>query len=289
MNADPVPTTDTITTVDVPMFGMSQVNSPYIIDAPAPAIVDTGPEAGGAAVLDALEACGIAPDEVEYIFPTHAHLDHAGGAGYLVAACEAATVVCHEKGIEYLTNDKKLEQLTDAVEKAIGVPEPYGNPKVIDRERCEAVSGGETFDLGDRSLEVIDAPGHAPHQYCLYDTTSEMLFTADANGMQFPDVGHRPTTPPSNFDLEQTLDTVERLLKFDPNTLLYAHYGPGTPGAGVEELRAYQNMLPAYVERVASLQAEYGADVSAIAKEMRAKWGHWSLETDIAGILQYIE
>ena len=150
--------------VDTPMFGMGQVNSPYILDTPTPAIVDTGTATADEDILAGLDTLGIDRSDVSYIIPTHAHLDHAGSAGYLAEACPNATVVCHENGLDFLTDEQKLTQLTDSVERAIGMEAPYGEPRLIDRDRCLAVSGGEALDLGDRQLRVIDAPGHAPHQ-----------------------------------------------------------------------------------------------------------------------------
>lgn len=274
--------------VDTEMFGMRQVNSPYVLDTPEPAIVDTGTAQAEGDILAGLDELGIAREAISYIIPTHAHLDHAGSAGYLAEACPNATVVCHELGIDYLTDEAKLDQLTASVERAIGMEAPYGEPQVINPGRCQPVSGGEEFDLGDRRLRVIDAPGHAPHQCALFETETAALFSADAAGMVFPDVDHRPTTPPPNFDLTAALETIDRLLEFDPETLLYAHYGPGEQGAAVEELRRYREMLPAYVDRIADLRAEHGDDVGEIAAAMQAEWSHWSLTTDIAGVLRYL-
>lgn len=275
--------------VETPMFGMAQVNSPYILDTPDPAIVDTGTATADEDILAGLDELGIDRDAVSYIVPTHAHLDHAGSAGFLAEACPNATVVCHERGVDFLTDERKLDQLTDSVERAIGMEAPYGEPRLIDRGRCRAVSGGERLELGDRGLQVIDAPGHAPHQCCLFDTETEALFSADAAGMAFPDVEHRPTTPPPNFDLAAALETIERLLDRDPETLLYAHYGPGEQSEAVEELQRYREMLPAYVDRIDGLRERHGEDVGAIAAEMEDNWGHWSLTTDVAGVLRYLE
>ncbi|MES3516404.1 MAG: MBL fold metallo-hydrolase [Natronomonas sp.] len=275
--------------VDVPMFGMSEVTSPYVVDAAEPAIIDTGPAHADEKILSALADVGIDRTEVSYIVPTHAHLDHAGSAGYLADACENATVVCHERAVEYLTDESKLERLTKSVERAIGMPEPYGDPTLVDRERCRVVSGGERLGLGDRTLELIDAPGHAPHQLCLADLSTGGLFTADAAGMNFPETGLRPTTPPPNFDLEDALATIDRLLGYEPDRLLYAHFGPGERGAGVAELESYREMLPTYVERIRDARDRHGADVSAITADLQPEWSHWSLSTDVAGVLRYLD
>ena len=48
-------------------------------------------------------------------------------------------------------------------------------PWVITRELAD----GEIIDLGDRSLEVIYTPGHAPDSICLLDRANRLLFTGD--------------------------------------------------------------------------------------------------------------
>ena len=288
MPVDPVPGRDSIYTVETPMLGTRQTCAVYVVDGPEPAIIDTGPADAVDHIFDALETLDIDREDVSYIVPTHAHLDHAGGAGHLAAACENATVVCHPRAVDFLTDEERLAHLAESVERAIGMESPYGEPRVIDRERCLVCGGGDTLDLGERVLDVIDAPGHAPHQYCLFDRETAAIFVADANGMRFPDVGHRPTTPPTDFDLEAKLDTIERLRAFDPELLLYPHFGPGEPGGAVAELDDYAEMLPDYVEQVRQARAEHGDDIDAIAAEM-PEWEHWSLRTDIAGILRYLD
>src|SRR5262249_12511415 len=41
------------------------------------------------------------------------------------------------------------------------------------------VHDGETFDLGDRTLEVVLTPGHSPDSVCLLDRKDRLLFTGD--------------------------------------------------------------------------------------------------------------
>lgn len=269
---------------DVPMFGNTSVNSPYILDSAEPAIIDTGPADSVEELFEALEALSIQPAEVSYIVPTHAHLDHAGGAGHLAAECKNATVVCHERAMPFLTDEAKLDHLAESVERAIGMPSPYGEPRVIDDGRCVAFSGGETLDIGKRTLDIVDAPGHAPHQLCLYDRDTAVLFSADANGMRFGE-NHRPTTPPPDFDLEASLDTLDRLASFEPERVLYPHFGPGKSGAGTREISNYREILQEFVAQVTDAHAEHGDDVGTIVAELDDRWSHWALTTDVAGVL----
>lgn len=289
MSHQQVPGCDDIYAVDVPMFGTYAVNSPYVLTGPEPTIIDTGPADGVDILLESLAELGVSPGDVAYIVPTHAHLDHAGGAGHLAQQCENATVLCHERAMPYLTDDEKLTHLEESVERAIGMAAPYGEPVSIPSARCKPLAGGETITVGQHTLEVIDTPGHAPHHCCLYDPDADVLFAGDAVGMNFPEEGHRPTTPPPNFDLESWQSTLERLEALAPQTICYAHFGPGDIGTGVEEIRTYRSMLPEYVDQVARARRTHGDDVAAITLAVDDRWNHWSLSTDVAGILRYLD
>ncbi len=41
------------------------------------------------------------------------------------------------------------------------------------------VKEGDRFDLGDRTLEVLETPGHTPDSMCLLDAANGLLFTGD--------------------------------------------------------------------------------------------------------------
>ncbi|PSQ26098.1 hypothetical protein BRD03_11200 [Halobacteriales archaeon QS_9_68_17] len=111
---------------------------------------------------------GIAPDGVAYPFPTYVHLDHAGAAGALADARPNATVLVPEDGAPYATDPERLDAPFESAKRAIAeVAEAYGEPDPVPAERCETLADGDVIDLGDRRLEAVDAPGHAPHQHAL--------------------------------------------------------------------------------------------------------------------------
>lgn len=43
----------------------------------------------------------------------------------------------------------------------------------------EYVGEGDVIDLGDRQLEILETPGHAPDSICLLDRDNRLLFTGD--------------------------------------------------------------------------------------------------------------
>lgn len=198
----------------------------YLIRTREPAIVETGFSYSVPRVLEGLDELGIAPERVRYLLPTHVHLDHAGGAGGLAQACPQAQVIVHERGAKHLVDPAHL---VESVRRAVGkLFERYGEAVPIPSERLVTVTGGERFTLDEGvSLEIIDAPGHAPHQYAVHLPEQRALFTADAAGIYRREVGRLlPTTPPPAFRLGESLETLLALKALEPKTLLYTHYGP---------------------------------------------------------------
>ncbi|WP_195892503.1 MBL fold metallo-hydrolase [Halopiger goleimassiliensis] len=281
-----VPGTEDGYRIDGRLFGQPGRVAVYVLDTPKPAVIDTGTaDTTPDVVRAALEELDIARDEVAHLIPTHVHLDHAGGAGELARACPNATVHCHERGIDFLTDPELLEKLKRSVERALGMEAPYGDPDLVPAERARAIRDGDTIDLGDRTLEAIDAPGHAPHQACFFDGTTDTMFVADAAGMLL-EGDLSPATQPPNFDLEDAVSTVRRLQTFDPETLCYPHFGVATDATA--RLETYEAMLPEWVETVAAA-AETTDDPLEIANDLREEWGSMGLEGDVAGVLQYLE
>ena len=73
------------------------------------AIVETGTNDSVPRLLRALEERGWQPEDVRYVIVTHVHLDHAGGAGSLMAACPNATFLVHPRGARHMLDPSRLE------------------------------------------------------------------------------------------------------------------------------------------------------------------------------------
>jgi glyoxylase-like metal-dependent hydrolase (beta-lactamase superfamily II) len=278
---------DDIYAVDPHLMGTPGALTLYLIDAPKPTIVDTGAADSVERIHDGLSEVGIAPEAVEHVLVTHVHLDHAGGAGHLADDLPNATFHVHEKGLPYVTNSEQLNRLKRSVDRAMGTENAYGEPKLLSEERCRSVTGGETVDLGDRELELVDAPGHAPHHFAAYDPATAGLFSIDAAGMHL--AGEmRPTTPPPGFDLEANLETVARLREFDLAKNFYGHVGPGGDDA-VGELDRYEEMLPEWVDLLAERRQEHDDDIGAIVESLADRWLSPTVQRDVAGVLHYLD
>lgn len=281
--------------VDTGMYDTDGYGAVYILDAERPTIVETGIGTHHERILDALVELDIDRTNIDVIAITHLHLDHAGGAGFLAEECPNAEVVAYEIGAGNLTDPTNL---IEGTKQAVGeLWQFYTEPEPVPEDRLQTVSDGDTVDLGDHTLRVCHAPGHAPHQATYYDRENSAVFTGDAAGVWVPDQGTiEETTPPWNFDLEQNFADIEMLRDIDPETLLYSHFGPRS--APAEALSAYETVLSEWVATVEERRDEFDDDERVIEyfvdeTEMGEVWGDAMAQpvmaVNVRGVLDYLD
>ena len=215
-----------VTEIDTRLGGWDRVTAGYLVDGPAPVLVETGSQSSVPVLLAALDELGMAADDLAGVAVTHIHLDHAGGVGDVAKAFPRATVYVHEKGARHLVDPARL---VDSAARVYGdlLDSLYGRLDPTPSERIHVLGDGEAIPIGDgRLLTAIDSPGHARHHLGLHDSQSGILFAGDAVGVRLPDAGIlRPAAPPPDFDLDQALHSLHRFADRRPAALALAHYG----------------------------------------------------------------
>jgi glyoxylase-like metal-dependent hydrolase (beta-lactamase superfamily II) len=212
--------------IDTLLGGWSRMTAGYLIEGPAPVLVETGSQSSVPALLSALDEHGVSPADLAGVAVTHIHLDHAGGVGDVARAFPAATVYVHEKGARHLVDPERLVASAAQVYGDL-LDSLYGRLDPTPAERVHVLHDGETIAIGGgRTLTTIDSPGHAKHHLALHDSDSGLLFAGDAVGVRLPDAGVlRPATPPADFDLDQALTSLRRFSVMKPVGVALAHYG----------------------------------------------------------------
>ena len=212
--------------LDTLLGGWERVTAGYLIEGPAPVLVETGSQSSVPVLLDQLARMGLGAEDLAGVVVTHIHLDHAGGVGDVARAFPKATVYVHPKGARHLVDPTKL---VDSASRVYGplLDSLYGRLDPTPQERIHVLEDGEAVAVGpDRSLIAVDSPGHAKHHLGLHDTSSGILFAGDAVGVRLPDVGVlRPATPPPDFDLDLALHSLHRFAERRPSGIALAHYG----------------------------------------------------------------
>jgi glyoxylase-like metal-dependent hydrolase (beta-lactamase superfamily II) len=222
----PRPIATGVLEIDTMLGGWEHVTAGYLIEGPAPVLIETGSQTSVPVLLAALDQIGLGPAELAGIAVTHIHLDHAGGVGNVARAFPSATVYVHEKGARHLADPTRL---IDSAARVYGplLDSLYGRLDPTPPERLHVLSDGEEITVGPgRSLVALDSPGHAKHHVGLHDSLSGVLFAGDAVGVKLPDGGVlRPATPPPDFDLHQALSSLAKFAVRRPSGIALAHYG----------------------------------------------------------------
>ena len=195
------------------------------------ALIDTGGFLSVPGILSVLDAKGIDHAQVKQIILTHIHLDHAGGAGELVKHLPNAKVYVHERGANHLIDPTKLRAGVMAVYGEVFFKQFIGDLLPIEPEKIHIIGEGDTLQLGDRTLSILDTPGHARHHVCIWDEVSGGIFSGDTLGVSYRAFDHAqgilifPPTTPVQFDPEAWLKTIDRLLALRPKYAYLTHYG----------------------------------------------------------------
>jgi len=200
---------------------------------------------------------GLFPDEMDllrarifergaspkYLVVTHSHWDHVLGPEYF----PDVPVVQQQESVGVLAeHHARIEHQVTEWERQAGVqrdmPFLMHEPDQTFADRLE-------LQLGDRTIELLHTPGHAPEQLVVYDPNEAVLWAADMlSDIEIPFVMH---------NLKAYRQTLDRLARLDVAVLVPGH---GQPAGGQVEIKARLDADRAYL---AELQRRVEAAVAA--------------------------
>jgi len=266
---------DGITAVDVEYIRPGVAASHIIEQGGRAAFVDTGTTHSVPYLLAALDELHIDRAAVDFVFLTHVHLDHAGGAGALMRALPNARAVLHPRGAPHLIDPAKLSAAAMVVYGEAAYRQLYGELVPLPKERILVTQDLERLSLAGRQFEFVHTPGHALHHHAIVDLQHSGIFTGDTFGLSYREMDTAngafivPTTPPSQFDPEQLLQSVDRLSAYAPRYLYLMHYGRVTDVPRLAQNLKYQIRE---FERLALKYAAAPDPALAIERAMREMW-----------------
>ena len=236
------------------------------------AIIETGTSFSLPYLQALLNELGIARDQVQYVVPTHVHLDHAGGAGAIMQAFPNAQLIVHPSGAKHMIDPTQLVAASKQVYGAETFERLYGEIPPIDASRVTSAEHDSRFHLGDRELLIVHTPGHAYHHFCVVDPYSSGIFTGDTFGLSYPNLQYQgqrfviPTTTPTHFNPRALLDSIDLLMSFEPRQMYLTHFNKlEDPAAHVDQ---YKGMIDKFVELTRQVQPVEDAGLEALIQRM---------------------
>ncbi|HEX6751772.1 MAG TPA: MBL fold metallo-hydrolase [Longimicrobium sp.] len=253
--------------MDLVWNGYPRQVASYLVDGgDALAVVESGPGSTLPAVLGAVRALGRDPAEITHVLVTHVHLDHAGGAGGLLAHAPRAKVYVHPRGARHLADPSRLLASATML-YGDQMDRLWGSMVPVPADRLVVLQDGDEVRIGTRRLRAIDTPGHASHHHAYHDPDARLVFTGDVGGIRIDRAPYVcAPTPPPDIDLDAWQESLRRLRALDAAMLLPTHFGGVTDAAWhLDDLSARLRGWAAWTEA----QALAGAGSAAMAAAMR--------------------
>lgn len=220
-----------ISTVDAVYDREQQTSVHLVVEDRRAVVIDSATAPAAPRVLAALAAKGVPPEAVDYVMLTHVHLDHAGGAGALMARCPNARLTVHPRGVRHMLDPSRLVAATVAIYGEATARRVYGEVVPVPPDRVIETPEAATLRWRGRAFRYLDTPGHARHHCVIRDSASGHVFAGDCFGLSYRELDRDgrasvfPTTSPSQFDPAALHRSIERIVALRPEAVYVAHFG----------------------------------------------------------------
>ena len=162
---------------------------------------------------------------------THSHFDHIGGDWQF----DEVFIPDHPVAIGRARRGLSREEVSgNMVEGSNWKPYPEGFNKdeyfIRPANSFMTVQEGDTFDMGNIKLEVLETPGHSPDSLMYADHDNKILFTGDTF---YPATlyAHIEHSDGSDSSFETYRKTIHRIAEqYSDYTLITSHNEPFRPG-----------------------------------------------------------
>ncbi len=241
--------------LEPPIPGFDHFLGTWLYKGGDPFIVDPGPKVTSGLLIDALTALDV--KQLSHILLTHIHIDHAGGIGEIAGHFGDASIICHADGIPHLV---KPEKLYEGSVKTLGkTAQIYGPIAPVPENRFIPAQG-----FSHPEITPIITPGHAAHHVSYM--ANGHLFAGEAGGVSLPvkegGLYLRPATPP-RFFMETYVKSIDDLIRMNPATICYGHFGLREDGRAMLEKNRAQLFL--WKETIAKALKDHGENTDRYA------------------------
>lgn len=261
--------TPRIEIIDLEFQGYPGLIGSFLIFGPrGHVLVESGPGTSLSAMKAGLSQHGLEPGDIDFLFLTHIHFDHAGAAGWWA---QQGTQVCvHPIGAPHLIDPSRL---ISSATRIYGdrMETLWGDILPAPAENVIAVADGDVVEAAGLSFRAIYTPGHASHHHAY--RLGDVAFVGDCAGIRG---GGTPwldlPAPPPEFDRELWQESLAKLQAEKLETIYRTHFGPR--GNVAAELDEVERLIDGSADTIRGLMAE-GLERDEIIERFR----EWMVET----------
>lgn len=234
-------------------------------------LVESGPYSSHASMEAGLASHGLAPGDIDYLFLTHIHLDHAGAAGWW--AQQGTTVCVHEIGAPHLIDPSRLIASATRI-YGDRMETLWSDILPAPAENVRSVDDGEVVEAVGLELRAIYTPGHASHHHAW--RVGDIAFVGDSMGIRGGSIPWLDLpAPPPEFHLETWKASLDKLRAENLDTIYRTHFGPRTDVA--EEIDRIERLIDDSAAKVKSM-----LDEGVERDEMVERYAEWMLGVALA-------
>jgi glyoxylase-like metal-dependent hydrolase (beta-lactamase superfamily II) len=183
--------------------------------------------------------------------------------------------VIHPRGAPHLIDPEKLIAGSRVVYGAEQFDRLYGEIVPLAADRVMTTADGERLQLAGRLFEFIHTPGHALHHQCIVDIQHSSVFTGDTFGLSYRELDTAqgafivPTTTPTQFDPDQLIGSIDRIMSYEPHAAYLMHYSRVT---GLSRLAADLKAQVREFVQIARRHAAAKDAKAAMMNDIRQLW-----------------
>lgn len=249
-------------------------DSAFLIDDGETAILyDSGFGFTGFRVADKIRE-QLGDRDLDYIFLTHSHYDHALGSAYVLRSYPGAKVVAGSYAADVFTRDgakRVMKELDNAFALTKGVTDyPFLGDELRVDIPCE---DGDVIEAGKMKFKVINLPGHTKCSVGYYCEEKKLLLSVETLGVYTGRFDMESIMPAYLVGYQMALDSIDKALTLDIDYLLSPHLGILT-----EEQTKYflSNMKKATISVTEEILAQLrdGLSDKDIVKNYKEKYWH---------------
>jgi len=252
--------------IDLNFQGKHQAIASFVVETTmGPALIETGPYSTFPHLEKGLNTAGYAIEDIQHVFLSHIHFDHAGAAWAF--ADKGATIYLHPFGKKHLGQPEKLYNSAkriygDMMEKLWGEMNP------IDDERLHTVEHQNGILLGETTFRAWHTPGHAVHHIAWQ--VDKTLFAGDVAGVSIAGGPVVPPCPPPDINVEDWMASFALLESLDLDEMYLTHFGKITDiGPHFTELKTILNNWAMWMKPWYDTQTEQKEIVPLFEKYVR--------------------